>query len=347
MKLDYSVDSPEERKKIVEQILEENPEPTATYIEALADYLILCMEKQEKREKKLLTENRTATINKRETSFEGLSLTFEHGEDGIYNLMREDKNIIFRPKISITKDDLREVPFLQQLREGIESWELAIKSTSGKSAYIMKKALIEMRKEQYLIKTTYKPPVVCNKLNFSKPQMRLDSFETLDTENKLIFEGASLCDSRICSIVLCNYSRLKQNGWGDFEGDLYFFMEDFDNVSARALENYPLYQKITLYKIDGKTNAEIKQLIQEEFDITHNEEYYSTIWRNKIPKLIAEQAQEDFYIWYYQRYPSEDRKLKTCTRCGKALPANDFFYSRNKNNFYSICKKCRRKRRDV
>ena len=251
MKLDYSVDSPEERKKIVEQILDENPEPTATYIEALADYLILCMEKQEKREKKLLTENRTATINKRETSFEGLSLTFEHGEDGIYNLMREDKNIIFRPKISITKDDLREVPFLQQLREGIESWELAIKSTSGKSAYIMKKALIEMRKEQYLIKTTYKPPVVCNKLNFSKPQMRLDSLETLDTENKLIFEGASLCDSRICSIVLCNYSRLKQNGWGDFEGDLYFFMEDFDDVSARALENYPLYQKITLYKIDG------------------------------------------------------------------------------------------------
>ena len=44
MKLDYSIDSPEERKKIVEQILEENPEPTATYIEALADYLILCME---------------------------------------------------------------------------------------------------------------------------------------------------------------------------------------------------------------------------------------------------------------------------------------------------------------
>lgn len=345
MKLDYTIISPEERKKIVEQILEENPEPSNSYLEVLADYLSLCMEKQEKKEKKLLTENRTQTINKRETSFEGLSLAFENGEDGIYNLIREDKNIIFRPKISITQNDLREIPYLTQLREGINSWEQAIKSVTGKTAYTMKKALIEMRKDQYLIKTAFKPPVVCTKLNFSHPTLRLDSSETLDNENKLTYSGVSLCDPQICSIVLCNYSKLKQHGWGNFEGDLYFFMEDFDDVSTRALEDYPLYQKVTLYKIDGKTNAEIKKLIQQELNITHNEEYYSTIWRNKIPKLIAQQAEEDYLIWYYQTHPSDTRVLKTCTRCGKALPAHDYFFSRNKNSFYSICKKCRRKRR--
>lgn len=43
------------------------------------------------------------TINKRETSFEGLISKFENGEDGIYNLITEDKNIIFTPKISITE----------------------------------------------------------------------------------------------------------------------------------------------------------------------------------------------------------------------------------------------------
>jgi len=50
------------------------------------------MEKQEKKERKILTDNRLVTINKRETSFEGLVSQFENGEDGIYGIMTEDKN---------------------------------------------------------------------------------------------------------------------------------------------------------------------------------------------------------------------------------------------------------------
>ena len=72
IKLDYSLETPEERKALVEKILEENPNPNEQYLEILADYLVLCMEKQEKKERKLLTENRMSTVNKRETSFEGL-----------------------------------------------------------------------------------------------------------------------------------------------------------------------------------------------------------------------------------------------------------------------------------
>ena len=79
----------------MEQILAENPDPNEKYLEILADYLILCMEKQEKKERKLLTDNRMATVNKRETSFEGLVSQFENGEDGIYNLITENKNTIF------------------------------------------------------------------------------------------------------------------------------------------------------------------------------------------------------------------------------------------------------------
>ena len=45
MKLDYSLQTPEERKELVEKILEENPNPTAAYQEILADYLVLPMEK--------------------------------------------------------------------------------------------------------------------------------------------------------------------------------------------------------------------------------------------------------------------------------------------------------------
>ena len=95
IKLDYTLNTPEERKELVEKILEETPEPNDKYLEILADYLVLAMEKQERKERKILTENRMATVNKRETSFEGLVSQFENGEDGIYNLITEDKNIIF------------------------------------------------------------------------------------------------------------------------------------------------------------------------------------------------------------------------------------------------------------
>jgi hypothetical protein len=68
MQLDYTIDSVEERKKIVEQILATEDKPN---LDRLADYLIMCMEKQEKKEKKIITDNRQVTIDKRELPSKG------------------------------------------------------------------------------------------------------------------------------------------------------------------------------------------------------------------------------------------------------------------------------------
>lgn len=95
IKLDYTLETPAERVALVESILAETDDPNSKYLEILADYLILCMEKQEKKERKLLTDNRMATVSKRETSFEGLVSQLENGEDGVYNLITENKNQIF------------------------------------------------------------------------------------------------------------------------------------------------------------------------------------------------------------------------------------------------------------
>ena len=95
IKLDYSLQTPEERNELVTKILAETPDPSEKYLECLADYLVLCMEKQEKKERNILTENRLATVNKRECSFEGLVSQLENGEDGIYNLINESKQTIF------------------------------------------------------------------------------------------------------------------------------------------------------------------------------------------------------------------------------------------------------------
>ena len=160
------------------------------------------------------------TVNKRETSYEGLVSQLENGEDGIYNLINESKTTIFQPKVTITKKDLEEIPSLRQLREAINIWEIKLKQAKGRDAYIIKKALIEMRKDQYVIKNAYRKPIVFNKINRSNCASKLIEDFTLDENNYIIPSGVSLCDPKVCSLILCNYSQLKQDGWGRFENDL-------------------------------------------------------------------------------------------------------------------------------
>ena len=95
IKLDYTLTDPKDRLELVNRILAETPNPSEAYLEILGTYLSLCMEKQERRNRRLLPSNRLATITKRETSFEKLAGQLENGEDGIYDLIKNDKNIIF------------------------------------------------------------------------------------------------------------------------------------------------------------------------------------------------------------------------------------------------------------
>lgn len=342
IKLDYTLSSPEERKQLIQQILAENPSPTPAQLEAFADYMVLAMEKEERKERKILTDNRLTTVNKRETSFEGLASQFENGEDGIYSLITENKNVIFRPKISITERDLEEIPFLRQLRTSIEYWEKKLKSASGRDAYIIKSTLIELRKDQYIIKNAYRQPIQTQNLTRTKMPTRLPEEITVDADGIIHAEGVSLINPVVCSTILCNYSKLKQDSHANFEGDVWYLMYDFDKICERALEHYPLYRRIVEYKIDGKQNADIQQLLFGEFGIKHSPEYISTLWRKKIPGLIAETAEEDYLQWYYTQV--ERGKYKRCSRCGQIKLAHNKYFSKNKTSkdgFYSICKQCR------
>ena len=343
IKLDYSLQSPEERKQLVEKILEENPNPSEQYLEILANYLVLCMEKQEKKQKAILTDNRMATVNKRETSYEGLVSQLENGEDGLYNLMNDSKQIIFQPKNTITKKDLEEIPELRQVREAIEFWEKRLKTATGRDAYIIKKTIIEMRKEQYIIKNAFRCPVGIT--NFTKSEHHIPLIDTtheFDEDGYPIPEGVSLLNPEVCSAILCNYSRLKQDSWDQFKGDTWYLMQTFDEISNKALKDYPLYEKIVELKIDGLQNNVIQEIIEKEFGIKHSLEYISSLWRNKIPKLIASVAEDEWLDWYYLNI--EKGKYKKCSRCGQIKLAHNKYFSKNKTSkdgFYSICKSCR------
>lgn len=352
IKLDYTLQTPEERKVLVEKIIQERgDELSSRYLEILADYIILCMEKQEKKEKKILTDNRMSTVKKREKSFEGLAAALESGEDGLYNMINqeEDKQVIFQPKVSITKKDIEEIPFLRQLREAIEEWEPRKFTATGHDAYIIRKALIEMRKDQYLIKNAYRCPTGIIPTPGLKGYIKLeDKTCKFDEDGYPIPEGFTFLNPKVCGAILCNYSMLKQNSYSQYEADLWYIMEDFDNLCAAALKDYPVYEKIVELKIDGLSNILIQQAILDEFNVLYTIEHISTLWRQKIPKIIADCAEDLFLDHYYLEV--EKGKYKKCTRCGEIKLAHNKYFSKNKSNkdgFYSICKACRNKKEKI
>ena len=300
------------------------------------------MEKQEKKERKILTDNRMTTVNRRETSFEGLVSQFENGEEGIYNLITNNKNIIFHPKITITKRDLEEIPLLRQLRDAIEIWEQKAKTASGREAYIIKRTLIDLRKDQYIIKNAYRKPIVPIKLIRSKRTVQLDGKMWLDKDDQINYSGFTFLDPKVCEAVLCNYSKLKEDSYGNFEDDTWYMIYDFEKLCDKALAKYPIYMRIVEYKIDKMPNLDIQEAIQVEFGIKHSIEYISSLWRNKIPKLIAETATDE---WLEYHFTFEEKgKFKRCSRCGRIKIAHNRYFSKNKtskDSFYSICKECR------
>ena len=219
-KLDYTLQSPIDRAKFVENLIQtcdDKTKFTEKYLEILADYIVFAMSKEEKKEKKILTDNRMVTVNKRETSYQGLVSKFENGEDGVFNLITEDKNILLTPKISITQKDIEEIPALKMLREAITIIEQQEKKATGKKKYLLKKQLIEMYQDQYVIKDDYKQPIhsagyvkMFAKCNFSDDIYIDAAGEPQNRGNVSFFNPTHI------SALLCNYSDLKEECYSIF-----------------------------------------------------------------------------------------------------------------------------------
>lgn len=350
-KLDYTLKDAAARQEFVAELL-----PTLTkeqlnnkkYMEILADYIVSAMTPEEKKEKLILTDNRMVTVNKRETSFQSLVDKFENGEDGLWNLMIEnDKNVLLTHKKEITKKDLEEIKDLNDLKESIAIVEKMEKAATGKKKFKLKKWLIEMHQEQYIIKDAYRsavtPTTAIKNLTKAKLSEEISIDEDGEPHSNCLID---LFNPIHISALLCNYSALKEDCWGNFSWDFWYLMEDLDVLVDDTLKNkYPLYYKLLIYKIDGRSNAEIQEALNDEFGITYTVEYLSSLWRNKIPKLIAEKAKENYLIWYYTY--KEYGKWKRCSKCGQVKLAHNRFFSKNntsKDGWYSICKECRNKK---
>ena len=353
IKMDYSLETVEERIDKINEIVSNTPSErlTSKYLERLGDYLLdLVVKKNEKKKPyNILTDNRMVTINKREMSFEGLVSRLENGEDGIYNMIANDKNIIFAPKVSITEEDIENIPGMKDLVEAIKKVEAEAKAARGKRAGLLTKQLIAMRKDQYVLKSAYIKPMYM--MNLKKSMAKLDLSEKIymDAEGEVHSTGiVNLYDPKHISLLLCNYNYLKESTWDKLNGDMKWLLWDLKKIVDDALKDkYPLYYDLLIYKVDGLSNLDIQNKLNETYGIKHSVEYLSSLWRNKIPKLIAEEAANQWLIWHFTYEDPKNAKWKKCSRCGQTKLAHNHFFSKNstsKDNYYSICKCCRNKK---
>lgn len=342
--LDYSITDLAQRQALVDTILKENPNPSSKYLDILADYLI-SGSSSEKRA--ILTTNRLATINKRETSYENLVSKFENGEDGVYNLTTEDKNCLFQPKDPITDQDREEIPELAQATQAIAFWSNKLKNAEGRDRYIIKSALIDARKEQYAIRMSRKPPIHgnTNPVRVPTKPITLNGYITFDENGYCVPHGISLIDPKVVSALLCNYQYYKSHAARG--SDLSYLLEELDKLIDQALANKPILKTLIEAKIQELSNVEVQERIKEKCGQTHSLEYISGLWRKKIPAIIASAAEDNYLEYYYTEV--EKGKWKRCSRCGKIKLAHNKYFSRNgtsKDSYYSICKECRNKRKE-
>lgn len=325
--LDYTVTELHRRQEIVTLICEKHENDLSPQnLENLANYLLIALDKKEKREKRILTDNRLSTINKRETSMEGLSDKLENGEDGIYPLMHEDKNAILSPKISITEKDLEEIPFLKQIKTSIERLK-AIKPRN----YIIQQAIINLSQTLYMVKMAYRKPISFN------------VFPSLTFKNVEWSDWIDFKNTKHVSAIIKNYSKLRDDLDEKVQDDLYWVVKDFE----RLVDDYlrpalPHYFLILVLKIDGLGNDEINERLLEEFGFNYSNEYLSTLFNKKLPKVISEMAIKEELLWEYTF--KKKGTWKKCGRCGQIKLARQEYFSKNTgtpDGFYSICKECR------
>mgnify|MGYP002520430979 CR=1 FL=1 len=76
------------------------------------------------------------------------------------------------------EEDIENIPGLKELREEINRLEEAFEKAKGKAKYSIKNNIIDLRKDQYVLRASYKKPIYCT--NLTKSIKKLDIYEDIE-----------------------------------------------------------------------------------------------------------------------------------------------------------------------
>lgn len=317
-------------------------------IEGLANYLLYCDEaklQNRKSEHPYLTSYKNTSISKNESDFE-----FNTEANG--NVEKESdvgnyKKVI---KLSVTREDINQLPTMQQLQDVINFCHKKINIYNGLikqydgisfiSEYTKEKLSFArseatkyqklsalMKDNQKFVKMMTKRPIY-----FKQP---------LHDTTKYDLSCIDLGNPHHIIALLENYSRFKENTYEDLTSDLRFIMMDLDNlIENTKLQSYE--KRIIVMKIDGCNAEEILDTLFNEYGFEWDDSYLSEVYREIIPKKISQQYKIEYEDWYYREV--ERGQYKRCSKCGEIKLVNKFGKdTRNNDGYKSICRECDKK----
>ena len=145
-----------------------------------------------------------------------------------------------------------------------------------------------------------------------------------------------------------NYNELR----GDMEED----PDQLYGSAASIIETLEFYEKMAKLtdsqrdllqmKIQQKSNGQIQDFLNEKYGTTYNDNYISTIYRQKVLPSIAQAATYHKQIMENIFYPENFKKCKDCGRL--LLKSPDFFMRQKKSSdgFAPRCKSCQKTKRE-
>lgn len=239
--------------------------------------------------------------------------------------------------------------------------------------YQLKHNLIDIRKHQYYLKDSYKPTLHFQNLDHPKPQFydwTGDSFYWISRD-----QWQAKVDHSYTSRVSKDLKDYETRGEGDNLEIKWvvcqhtFDWENYKHVRALLNHYYTMYEalrdklntygrtllwdfdryvtlcgfsELRLFLINlrkqGMAYEDILDEMRAYYAIEYSPNYLVSIISNEVPKKIAQVAR---MLRLEQDTPPEKRKK--CIHCGKLLPMDPLFFSRNnahKDGLSNTCKDC-------
>lgn len=359
MRLNYKLKTPEERleevtaqcgRRVRQAHSDESAQLTQRELSAAADYLLFVSDSghTKKENRDIVTRARQTTIDHRETSLEGIQTSLSAGPDDFYNHILTDSDAVLCPK---RENRAKNVPGIEERLAVIESLEAQMASARGKRRFSLKSQIIDTKKEIRAIRDSYdgsgtrRGAIRSMASEIAKVSLPESIVLDPDTQVPVPTGPLSLLRSADVFFLLYYYSALKQESYFRFDSDIRWLLLDLEDLVVRTLlPSYPLLYDLVTWEIDGLSGIEIVDRMTQTYGAVHSQQYYSSLWRKRIPRMVSDQARLEYIKWRYRYDPPEGAHWKVCTSCGRALPAHPYFFTSNTtaDGFYSICRTCRK-----
>lgn len=294
---------------------------------------------------------------------------------------QEYKNIYKKVKPTIDREKCKDIPGMQDLWKSIDELTQKLKEcgdTTSKEYYHLKHQLIELRREQYLLKDAAFPelPPIKNYGIYYQSDGELQANYPIypcgvmskqnDRDFICPYKNNRTFAAKDISIEIAELK--KQNKpYLDFTNKehiyhlclKYYELKDLAEKSPDSLLNNILWtldfyiDKANLNEqqmliLEGKKqrllNKEICRRLMSELGIYHQENYVSTIW-NKITQLIADAADLNYDEWCCKDYEKAWKKCNCCGEMKLRTSKNFVRKAKSADGLTNRCKLCDQKKR--